>query len=48
MRVAHIEGIEKRLMMDERGVIDVERNFADPGECIFALLVVENAHILCD
>ena len=35
-------------MMDERGVIDVERNFADTGECIFALLVVENAHIFGD
>ena len=48
LRVAHVEGVKKWLMMDERGVIDVERDFADEGERVFAILVIEDAHVLGD
>src|SRR6266550_5702053 len=32
--------------MNQRGVIDVERNLAHPRQHIVAVLVIENAHIL--
>ncbi len=31
LRVAHIQRVKKRFMMDERGVINIERDFADQG-----------------
>ena len=48
LRVAHIKRVEKRLMMDERSVIDIERDFANQGERVFAILVVEDSYIFCD
>ena len=33
-------------MMDERSVIDIERDFADQGQCILAILVIKNSHVL--
>src|SRR5262249_50445802 len=38
----------KRLMMDERGVIDIERDFADQGQSVLAILVIKNPYIFCD
>jgi hypothetical protein len=35
-------------MMDERGVINIEGDFADQGDGILTVLVIEDAHILCD
>src|SRR5437867_4252317 len=46
--VAHVEAVEEWLVMDERGVIDVERDFADESERVFAIFVIEDAHVLCD
>ena len=34
--------------MDEGGIIDVERDFADERERVRAILVIENAHVLGD
>ena len=48
LRIAHIKRIEKRLMMDERSVIDIEQDFANQGQCVFAILIIENPHISCD
>ena len=48
LRIAYIESVEKRLTMDERSVIDVERYLADNGKCVFAILVIENPYISCD
>ena len=48
LRVAHIERVEKWLMMDERGIIDIQRDFADQGERLFTVLVIKDAHIPCD
>ena len=45
LRIAYIERVEKWLMMDERSVIDIERDFVDQGERVFAVLVIEDAHI---
>jgi hypothetical protein len=48
LRIAHIECVEERLMMDERSVIDIERDLADQGQCVLAILVIKNPHIFCD
>ena len=48
LRVAYIKRAKKRLMMDERGVIDIERDFAKKGKRVFAILVVENPYVFCD
>ena len=48
LRIAHIKGVEKRLMMDERSVIDIERNFANHSKRVFVILVVEDPDVSCD
>ena len=48
LRIAHIERVEKRLMMDECSVIDIERDLADQGKRVFAILVVEDPYISRD
>ena len=45
LRIAHIERVEKWLMMDERSVIDIERDFANQGQRVFAILIIEDAHV---
>ena len=47
LRIAHIERVEKRFVMDQRSVIDIERNFADQGQRILAILVIKDPHIFC-
>ena len=32
-------------MMDERSVIDIKRDFANQGQRVFAILIIEDAHI---
>ena len=34
--------------MEERGVVDIEREFADDGEGFVAILEIVNAHVLRD
>src|SRR5205807_10293579 len=48
LRIPHVECVEKRLMMDERSVIDIERDLADPGKRVLAILVIKNPDIFCD
>src|SRR5215467_13334848 len=48
LRIAHIECVEERLMMDQCSVIDIERNLADAGQRVLAVLVIKNPYILCD
>ena len=48
LRVTNIERVEKTFMMDERSVIDIERDFANHGQRVFAVFVIEDAYILCD
>ena len=48
LRVAHIQRVEKRFIMKKRGVIDIERHFADQSHRVFAVLVVENAYVSGD
>ena len=48
LRIAHVECVEKGFMMDERGVIDIERDFADQGQRILAILIIKNPYIFCD
>src|SRR6202030_3124814 len=45
---ADIERIEKRLVMKERRVIDVERDFADHGERVLAVFEIVDPHVLRD
>ncbi len=45
LRVAHIQRVKKRFMMDERGVINIERDFADQGQYVFAVSVIENSYV---
>ena len=47
LRITHVEGIEKRLMMDQRSVVDIERDLADQGQSVLAILVIENPYIFC-
>jgi hypothetical protein len=35
-------------MMDERGVIDVERHFADQRQRVFAVSVIKNPYVFRD
>src|SRR5881227_566181 len=35
-------------MMEECGVIDIERDLADERKCVLAILEIENPHVLCD
>jgi hypothetical protein len=35
-------------MMDERSVIDIQRDLADPGQNVLAILVIKNPYIFCD
>ena len=46
--VAHIERIKKRFVMDERCVINIERDFADQGQRVFAISVIENPYVFRD
>src|ERR1043166_4140171 len=46
LSVANIQRIEERLVMNQGGVIDVERDFAHPRQRILAVLVIENPHVL--
>ena len=48
LRIPHVECVEKRLMMDERSVIDIERDLADQGQNVLAILVIKNPYIFCD
>ena len=48
LRVAHIQRVKKRFMMDERGVINIERDFADQGQYVFAVSVIENPYVFRD
>src|SRR5580700_3867883 len=46
LSVAHVERVEKRLMMKQRRIIDIERYLADERQCILALFVIENSYVL--
>jgi hypothetical protein len=35
-------------MMDERGVIDIERNLTDQGQRVFTVSVIENSYVFRD
>ena len=48
LRITHVERVEEWLMMDVRGVINIEGDFADQSEGILTVLVIEDAHILRD
>src|SRR5204863_6207975 len=48
LRIAYIKSVEKRLMMHERCVINVERDLADQGQNVVAIFIIKNAYIFCD
>src|SRR3954453_11583075 len=48
VRIAHIDRIQKRLRMQERGVVDVERDFTDREQWLFAVLCVIDADVARD
>ena len=48
LRIAYIKRVEKRLMMDERSVIDIERDLANQGKRVFAILIIEDPYVSCD
>ena len=48
LRVANIESVKKRLAMEERRIINIERDLADDGDGVFAVLVIKNAHVARD
>ena len=48
LRVAHVEAVQKRLPMNERGVIEIERDFAHDGEGVIAIFVIIQANFLRD
>src|SRR5205823_13436546 len=35
-------------MMDDRRIINIQRDFTDTGEPLIAIFVIEDSHILCD
>ena len=43
--IADIKRIEKRLMMQKRGIINIERDLADDGDDVFAMFIVVNLDI---
>src|SRR5213078_4900455 len=47
-RVANIERVQKRLMMEKRGVINIENDLADEREGVTAVLITENANVSRD
>ena len=48
LRAPNIEGVEEGLVVQERGVINIERDLADDGERVLAVLEVEDPHVLRD
>src|SRR5947208_15707900 len=48
LRVLNVECIQKWLMMDERRVINIQRDLTDTGERLLAIFVIEDSHILGD
>ena len=46
--ITYIQSIEKRLTMNKSRVIDIERDLADTGKCVFAIFIVEYSYISCD
>ena len=48
LRVAHIQRVEKRFMMDERSIIDVEGDFADQRQRVLPVPIIENPYVSRD
>src|SRR5438045_5416745 len=48
LRVLNVEYVQKWLMMDERRIINIQRDFTDTGERLLAIFVIEDSHILRD
>ena len=48
LRIPHVECVEKWLMMDERRVIDIERDLANQSQNVLVILVIKNPYIFCD
>ena len=48
MGVSDIESVKKRLMMEQRGIVDIERNFADKPESLLVVFGIEDTDILRD
>jgi hypothetical protein len=46
LSVADIERVEEGLTMNERGVIDIERNFVNEPQQILAMIVIVNPDVL--
>ena len=48
LSVANINRVEKGLVMEECGIIDIERNFTDESESVFPVFVIIDPHPLGD
>ena len=48
LRIAHIQSVEKRLTMNQRSVIDIERDLANTSKRVFAIFIVEYSYISRD
>ena len=46
LSIANIERIEKGLMMEQGGIIDIERDFADETERVLTMFVIEDPNVL--
>ena len=46
--VADVERVQERLVMEKRGVVDIERDFAHDREGLVAFFVIEDAHVARD
>ena len=47
-RIADIDSVEERLVLQKRGIIDVERNPADSADDVFTVFIIKNTNILRD
>src|SRR4249920_1121856 len=48
LRITYIQSVEKRLTMNQSGVIDIQRDLANTGKRVLAIFIVEYSYISCD
>ena len=46
--ISDIESVKKRLMMEQRGIVDIERDFADKPESFLVMFGIEDTDVLRD
>ena len=46
--ISDIEGVKKWLMMEQRGIVDIERDFTDKPESLLLVFGIEDTDVLRD